>query len=156
MSTTTGDYVSFTTKTTISSADMNANLNRTPGWQKYTFSYTDFQTAAASAGPVLFLADTLTTIHNILRKPTVAFSGGGITAVENAIGDSATSDRYGGYYDVAQAVTSTAFLWSDVGDITDLTTTKSIIVTMTAAGANLDSLAAGSLDLYVLKSVLPA
>jgi hypothetical protein len=123
---------------------------------KYTFSHTDFQTAGLASAVVLFKTSPLGRIHSVDLRPTVAFTGSGaFTSYQIAIGVATDTERLIAGFDVTtisgDPFTGTSGLW-----VPSMTETTTIIVTATAAGALLNTSTAGSVDIWITISQLPA
>lgn len=133
--------------------NLGSATSQLPSIQKYTFSFSDFQTAAASAAPQLFSNPTSGVFTHIWAKHSTAFSGGGISGLKVKIGDSNDDDKYMSEFDVTQAVTATAARQVQVMDVS-FNTATSILITASATGADLDSLTAGDLDVWIMRGQL--
>lgn len=121
-------------------------------WNKYSISYTDLQAATATNFSEIFSSPALGTIERIVVRQTAAFTGGTLSDVDIMLGTSADQDRFVMPYDAYN--TSTVEDIYSVFDVPAFDTATSIRVYATATGSTLDSLAAGALDVYVLRGAL--
>ena len=127
-----------------------------PAWTKFTVTHTALQAAALTNDIELFSLAALGTIHGIVIKHTTAFSGGAITEYRVSIGIAADLEKYTLPFDVFQAIGDTVKDVSSVLDLESFSGVTSIRIAAEAVGANLDQSLAGSVDIYVLSSTLPA
>lgn len=121
-------------------------------WNKYSVSYTNLQGATATNFFELFSSPAMGTIERIVVRQTAAFTGGGISGINLQIGESTDHDRYVLPWDAFN--TSTVEDIYSVFDVPSFSGASSVRVYASATGANLDSLAAGALDVYVLRGAL--
>jgi len=122
-----------------------------PTWQKVTLAYTSFQTAAASASITAFSLPAKGAIQAVHIGNPTAFAGGGISAVNLTIGNGTDSEKY--VVSLAVNTSTIAETYQAIG-VEDLTAATNIIATLSATGANLDSLTAGQVDVYFLRGAL--
>lgn len=152
----TGD-VSSNGNNTMSGVNAFTGDNNFPSWTKYTKTNADFSSAALTNTITLATLPVNTVVHGVKIKHSTAFSGAGITAYTVSVGTGAGngSQIYASPYDVFQVVASTAMqisntLSSEGSGVYNLTATA------TSVGANLNAASgAGSVDIWVLKSVTP-
>lgn len=126
------------------------------GWKKYTFTHTQFQTAALTNTLECFSLAAYETLDTVLIKHNTAFAGTGITAYTIQVGITGTLDKYGGPFDVFQAIGDTVKEINTVTDIESFSGSTSIKITAISSGANLDQSTAGSVDVWVKKSLVPS
>ena len=156
MANTLSGFSTFSPGTVISSSDMNTNLSglkNGPTWHKYTVAYTDINAATITNDAVLVTLTSDEIVHNVYVKHSTAFAGGSISNIAAKVGTSATTDRYTTDFDIDQTVADSAYQLTSV--LLKENTTTALILTVSATGANLDSLTAGEIDVYIQKSVLP-
>lgn len=123
-------------------------------WTKYSFSYTDFSTAATTNEVELVELAAKETLEVVIAKSTTAFSGGSVSAVTLDCGITGELDRYFGPYDLFAAVGNTNF--ENVAQNNEVYfTTQSVKLRMTSTGDDLDALTAGAFDVWVKRSKLP-
>lgn len=159
---TTGRLVQNSGVTVDDSGNITAtNLSGTntgdapPLWIKYTATFTDLSAAATTNSIVLFSLPAKTMIHQVIIKHSVAFSGGAITAYTVAVGDAGNLNRYTVPFDVFQAVGDTTRSITQVNDLESFTNATNILLTAASIGANLDAATAGSVDIWVMATLLP-
>ena len=127
----------------------------TSSWTKYTIDFDDanldvgsgnanFQLAATDAGSILL---------HIKRKHSIEFVASGLTALQMSIGNGLS---FSGVFDIATTVTPNngkTIAWS-ASKILSHDSSDTIDVNFSAIGADLDTLTAGSLDIWVETIVL--
>lgn len=126
-----------------------------PSWAKYTFTHTAFQTAATTNTITLFSLPAKNMIHQVIIKHSTAFAGTSITAYTINVGDAGNSTRFAQPFNVLQVVGDTARSITQVDDIESFVGDTPIQITATSTGANLNASTAGSVDVWVLASILP-
>ena len=126
-----------------------------PAWTKYTVSHAALQTAATTNNITLYTAAANTMIHQVLIKQSTAFAGTSITAYTVSIGITGDLTKFATDYDVFQVVSDTARSITQVNDIPSFSGTTLIKIQATSTGANLSASTAGSVDVWVLASLLP-
>lgn len=124
-------------------------------WTKYTKAYTDFSTAATSTEISLATLAAATVVHGVMIKHSAAFGGGSISSYEISVGPSGDATKYVDSFDVDQTVASSAFQSVQLQEIEDFAATSVLAVQAVTVGDNLDQAASGSVDIWVLSSVLP-
>jgi len=127
-----------------------------PRWDKLTFTHTQFQTAGLVQTIELVSLVSKGVLDAFAIQHTTAFAGTGITAYSIQLGITGTLDKFSGAFDILQATGNQVGLYVPVGGIENFGAATSLKITATAVGANLDQSSAGSVDVYVLKSTLPA
>lgn len=127
----------------------------TQTWNKYTATYAQLANASLSNHIELFSLLAKKIIHAVVIKHNTAFSGGAISAYQISVGIGSNLYKYGGPFDVFQAVGSGVKQTNNAFDLEDFTSATSIRILAEAVGANLDQATQGSVDVYVLTSVLP-
>jgi hypothetical protein len=123
---------------------------------KYTFSHTNFQAAAFSAQANILTLPVRGKISGVLICPTVAFIGSGpFTSYMLGIGIASTPDLYLPYSD-ATTISGSPF-FGDMGlSVPSMSATTVIQIGALATGALLNTSTAGSVDVYLTLSKLPA
>lgn len=142
----------------ISSDGTIAVAGPRPTWYKFTVAYTDIQTAATTNSYTFATLPIKGKVHATFSKHSVAFAGTSITAVGMELGITGTPAKYAPSFDVLQVVGNTVFDENDIGSggsLESWTGTTSLVAKFTSVGADLSALTAGSVDIYVLVSVLP-
>lgn len=126
-----------------------------PSWTKYTLSHTDFQALSTSNNIDLFTAPTSTMIHQIIIKQSIAFAGIAITAYTLSIGITGDFNKYTANYNVFQSVSNSARSITQINDVSSFSGSTVIKIQAISTGANLIGSTAGSVDVWVLTSLLP-
>lgn len=121
-------------------------------WNKYSISYTNLQGATATNFSELFISPAKGTIEKIAINHSAAFTGGLLSGVSLKVGILGEQDRYVSEFDAFN--TSTTQNVFSLFDVPSFSTVTSIRLYATASGSTLDSLAAGTIDIYVLRGAL--
>lgn len=132
-----------------------AASTNSPGWTKVTFSHTAFQTAALANTLTLATLPLKTVLHQVMIKQSTAFAGTSITAYNLSVGVSGSNSKYAIPFDVFQAVSDTARSITQVEDVPSYSGSTTLQITATSVGANLSASTAGSVDVWILTSLLP-
>lgn len=158
MSNTITGFTAFQPLTTISSSEMNTNQqllkDHSPLWHEFGLSFTDFQTAGNTNTGTLFNADPKEVIQGYCIKHGTSFEGGSITSTTFRLGLSTDTDRYIAGFDIGQTVSAAALFISNDSDIPSFAVTTAVQWVAESGGSTLDSLTAGTLTVWVLKSIL--
>jgi hypothetical protein len=128
--------------------------DRTPYWRKYTKLYTDFATAATTNSIDLFSLPAGGTILAVKLKHSVPFAGGALSAYTISLGITGTLAKYLAAQNVFQAVGATVYGLNNTIGGESHTAATPIKATATSTGANLSVATGGSVDVWVLWSVL--
>lgn len=112
-----------------------------------TVTYTDYSAAATSEAITLITLSENQVLKSLVLKTTTAFAGTGITAAEVKVGISGDTGKILFYYDVAAAVANTNFEVAQ-GPEPAFGGSKTILITLTTTGANIDQLTAGVLQVH--------
>jgi hypothetical protein len=121
-------------------------------WTKYTVTYAQFSTAAATNQVVLANLPAGTVFEAIVVNSTAAFTGGSISAYTIDVDASPVSLISS--YDAFLAPTTTASGQGIYG-VANFQSPTSLIATANSSGGNLDTATAGSVDIYVKFQTLP-
>jgi len=132
-----------------------ASSTANPIWTKYTVSHTALQTAATTNDIELLSLPSKGMIQQIVIKHSVAFAGTSISAYTLSVGIASNFTKYTAAFNVFQSVTDTARSITQANDIESFSGTTSIRLKATSTGANLSASNAGSVDIWVMTSVLP-
>ena len=127
----------------------------TPVWLKTTLAYTDFAAAALTNTITLTGISAKTMIHQTVIKHSTAFSGGAIASYTVSIGVAGSNSKYAVPFNVFQAVSNTARSITQADDVESFTGSSTIQATATSTGANLSAATTGSVDVWLLISLLP-
>lgn len=122
---------------------------------KITKGFADFSTAGLTNDIEFHSLLAKQMMTGAIIKHTTAFAGTGITAVKMTLGLSGALDKYSNKFDIFQAVGNTVFQNADFRGIEDFGSATSLRIALTAVGANLDQLSAGSVDIYPMFITLP-
>lgn len=129
-----------------------------PFWTKYTTGHAALQTAGLTNNITLFTLPAKTLIHKIILKQTTAFAGTLIATYTISIGIAGSLTKYIAIYDVMAAVASSTFGAAAAtinATLEDFSSGVAIKISAVSTVANLDQSTAGSVDTYVLTSLLP-
>ncbi len=125
-------------------------------WTKFTKTFSDFAVAATSNDIELFSLPLKTVIHRVVIKHTLNFGGGGITSYTVSVGLVGDLVKYSPAFDVFTVASNTNFLLTNTTNMENFGAATSIrINAITDFDKNLDVVTQGSVDVYVLQSVLP-
>lgn len=134
------------------SDDAKLTALNVPCWTKYTFTFSDFSTAATTNSITLFSLRAGGVIHAVKIKHSTAFSGGAIASYTVEAGIAGNTTKYAPAFDVFQATGATTYAITNDGFGESHTASTTIQITATSTGANLDAATAGSVDVWVLAS----
>lgn len=125
-----------------------------PTWSKIaTIGFADLSAAALTNDIELYELQAKEFIHSVLIVPTVAFSGGAVASFTLSVGIGGNLTKYHTAQNAFTGFVVTAQENSNF--LESLTTTTSIRIAAVATGANLNALTAGSVDVYLSRSILP-
>ena len=134
---------------------IETSLVAAPLWTKFTVPYSSFSTSSTTnsinLGSVLPAGSIVT---GCKIKHSTAFSGTSISACTVAVGVSGTLAGVAPAFDVFSTVTATNFQSSMCYWATSQTATTQLLVTATSVGANLSSLSAGSVSIWIQSQVV--
>lgn len=133
--------------------EANTGASSSPVWQKYTVQYSDINGATTTDSATLFTNPARGVIHAVAFQNLTQFEGGSVTGVKISVGTTATANKYALGTDVGTSAVNQIY---NALAMDDFTATQAIIATFSATGSNLDSLTAGQIDVYVLRSQLPS
>lgn len=138
----------------INNSLFQAMLN-VPRWQKVgdALDYADFSYAGVQKSVKLFTLSAKGVIHAVKIKHSTKFAGTGITSLKLSVGITGALTKYCADHDALATVGDAVFtLAKEVQGETHNATGTDIYVTADALGANLDALAAGVVDVWVMHS----
>lgn len=128
-----------------------------PVWTKYTVGFAALATADVTNDIELFSLPAKSMILGMFAKSTDSFTGGNISAYGVSIGYEGALTHFLGLYDVFAAPGDENFLFNTLPvDVFDFGSPTSIRIAATSVDDNLDQATAGSVDIYVQTSALPA
>lgn len=125
-----------------------------PKWTKYTIAHTDLQAPSGSNNITLFTLPAKTMLHKVILKHSTAFAGTGITSYQLSLGISGAATKYAANFDVTQVVSDNARSITTADDIESFSSGTSMLLQATA-NANLNQSTAGSVDIWIMTSLLP-
>lgn len=127
-----------------------------PGWVKFTKTYTDLAAAATTNSITLTTLPARGIVHDCYVNHTVQFAGPGITGYTVTVGISGSLSKYQSSYTVSAAVpTSGPFTTISIARVMESGFATTDILLTGGAPVNLDNATAGSVDVYLMMSVLP-
>lgn len=129
-----------------------------PHWTKYTVLYSALAAASPTNNILLATLPAKTVVHGSIVKHSVAFGGGTISAYTVSVGPVGSLTLYtNGTLDVFQSVTDAHFLKYELpnNDIPAFSGSTNVQIAATSTGANLNAATAGSVDVWLLTSLLP-
>jgi len=132
-----------------------ASSTANPIWTKYTVSHTALQAAALTNDIELLSLPAKAMIQQIVIKHSAQFTGSGISSYTVSIGIASNFTKYTAAFNVAQATSDTARSITQANDIESFSGATSIRIRATSTGAKLNQSSAGSVDVWVMTSVLP-
>lgn len=125
-------------------------------WTKYIIPYTSFTAAALTQTIEFFILPAKGVIEAVMLKSTTAFSGPSLTAYAALIGIAGDTGKYSNSYDVFAAVNAANYQsFTASHSVEDFVAATSIKITATSVGANLNTVTAGALEVYVKWLTLP-
>lgn len=123
---------------------------------KYTRSYTDFSFAGTGNAIVLASLPAKRALVGAIIRPTVSFAGPGITNVVIGLGYNSTTTNFASPYSVSQAIfDNTAQESMGAFYLGDFVASWPVYARATSTGGNLNTLTAGSVDIYLFTIDLP-
>lgn len=147
-----------TVMTMVSGSPAWTTATASAQWIKITKTFTDLSAPSTSNNIVIFSLPAKGVIHSVVMKHETAFSGGSISAYTVSLGRVAALTDYIGNSDVFQAVAGTTFFIPSSA-ITprpyNFGGTTGIVANAISTGANLNTATQGSVDFYILYSILP-
>lgn len=159
MANTLSGFTTFTARTLIQSSQVNTNFDllkqHSPVWHVYTLTTSDFSFAGNTNTGTLFNADPKEVIHGYYAKHSTAFSGGSVSGITFSLGIATDRAKYVDAFNIFQAVSSGASYLASDFDLLSFDATTPVTWMAVASGSTLDSLSAGTLEVYILKSNLP-
>ena len=149
----TSETNAATSETNAAASAANAAAN---SWETITIGFAALQTAALTNTIELTSLLAKGVIEMIIVKSATAFVGASITNLNVEIGLASDADKFMGAYDALAAVGDTNRAPGQFFDGPEsFASATSIKLKATAVGANLDALSAGSLEVWVKRSLLP-
>lgn len=125
-----------------------------PSCSKYTVAYSTLTDADTQQDVTLFNLPARGKITGLTIKHSTAFAATGLTALTTKIGWSGDSQFYGGPFDISTVVSDTNFT-DDGGHASASHAAHNVVARFDSTGANLNTLSAGSVDVWACWVVLP-
>lgn len=126
-----------------------------PVWIKYTVTAAQLSAAALTNSITLVSLPAGGVVHGVKIKHSAAFTGGLLSAYSVSVGVAGSLDKYASAFDVFQAVSDTTFQITSSFNSENHGAAVNLLVTAVSIGANVSAAAAGSVDIWVLRSTLP-
>jgi hypothetical protein len=141
----------------VSSAASNilTGDNNFATWRKFTISYTQLAAAATSSSVVVAIAPAGAVIQGVKIKHDQPFTGGTISAYTVSVSSAPGLANYASAFDIFQTTSSTVFQLSQNFRGEQTNATWNVYANAESVGANLSAAAQGSVDVWLLMSVLP-
>lgn len=118
------------------------------GYVKNTSGYADFSTAGLTVSITSFVLPAENLLEAIFIKHSQLFAAPGLTSLLISVGVVGDEGLFVDSFDVLQAVADQTFQIVDSKYIGSFASATNILVSAVAVGANLDTLTAGSVDVY--------
>lgn len=135
--------------------DLKSNITTTPQWIKITKTYTDLSIAGLTNNITLLTLPIKGYIHDVKIVPTTAFSGGLIATYTLSVGISGSLAKYGAIVDVFTGNITSNLIHTPLAGLESTSGTTAIKLSAISTVANLSSATAGSVDIYILTSLVP-
>lgn len=125
-----------------------------PTWIKITKTFADFSAAALTNAITIYSLAAGGVIHAVMLNPRIVFSGGLIASYTISIGVSGTPAKF--------AVATNTFTGAPLPAISvlpavqSLSGTTNILATAIATVGNLNAATQGTVDIWLLVSILPS
>lgn len=119
-----------------------------------TFAYTQFSDAGTSKSILLYTLPKKGVIHGVICKHSTKFEGGAITQVTASAGIVGDVDRFLTNFIVSTAPADDNFGITHILDAISFGASTALQVTLKSTGGPLNTLTAGSVDLYLLLSAV--
>lgn len=123
------------------------------GWTKYTVDESDFTATAGQESITLYATLAGEVIHAVKIKHSEAFAGGAVADFTVEVGIAGNTNKYAAAFDVFQAVGDTTFSITGTVGAESHAAGVAILCTGTCASDDVADATAGSVDIWVLRSV---
>ena len=124
-------------------------------WPKITIPYTALQIGGLTNSAPLLVLPPKGVISAIYANVPTPFSGSGIISIVCTIGTSSANAKFMASVSIAAAGGINGVALTNP-DIESLSVSTGINIYVTSVGANLSALTQGSIDIYLLTSILPS
>lgn len=127
-------------------------------WTSYTLAHTAFQALATTNPITLFTLQPKQVLEAVIIKHSVAFAGTGMTSYTISVGNSGLYTKYAPAFNVFQAPASNVFEISSGSAVMNLEdfVSPATITAVAVSNVNLSNSTAGSVEIWVKTSLLPA
>lgn len=132
-----------------------AYLPNIANWVKVTKGFADFAAAGLTNDISIYTLPAKGYIHDVKIVPTTAFSGGLISAYTISVGISGNLVKYAVASNVFTGNTSLGAAHAPLPGIESVGSTTDIRAAAVSVTGLLNTAAAGSVDIYLLVSILP-
>jgi len=139
----------------ITAVKLAAGVASAATWEKFTVAHnaTEWLGSGASGARTIFQLAQAGVIHVVVIKHSQSFAGIGTATVE--LGDTLDPDKYASAFDVFQSDGDAIFQISHPVNMSSFSVTPTNILATLRVDTQIGNTSAGSVDIYVLKSVLP-
>lgn len=125
----------------------------TSQWVKVTKTFSDFSTAGLTNSITVYTLPIKGVIHSVMLSPTTSFSGGTIATYTISVGVGGTLAKYCVATNAFTGFTLPAI--SAIAGVESTSASTSIQATAISTIGNLSAATQGSVDIYLLVSILP-
>lgn len=126
-----------------------------PNWQKFEIDYTLLSDPSNQVIFPIFVAPVRQVIHSVQLRLITEFTAPLLTDLDFKIGIAGSEDLFIPNFSGAQAADQESFYASEYLHFCPTDTTQEILLQVDSVGDTLDNLTAGSIEIQILKSVLP-
>lgn len=127
----------------------------TPTWTRTTLTFSSFSAAALTNDISLVVLPAKTMLHQVVLKHSAPMAGSGLTSYTVSVGLATNFTAYTQPFDVKQAVSQTGRSITQVDDVPNFGSTQDVRIQAVSTGTNLNNVTSGTLDVWLLTSVLP-
>lgn len=154
---TTGDLNVINDAGTVTNlTDGAASAAAGPAWRKFTKSYSDLATGAATNSVTLTTLTTRQTVHTAVIKHSASFTGGTLTEYFMSVGFTGSPTYLVPGFNVFIAPSANDYYLSTSTQIVPtFGGSQDVTLSASSTGGNLDQATQGSVDVWLLISTLP-
>lgn len=127
--------------------------NNTPKWIKVTKTFSDFSTAALTNTIDIYTLPIKGVMHSVQVNSSITFSGGTIAAYTVSVGIIGTLAKYAIAANVFTGATLPTI--NIIAGVESVSATTTIKATAISTVGNLNAATQGSVDIWLLVSILP-
>lgn len=125
-----------------------------PAWNSVIIPFSSLQTAGLTKTVTAFSLPPGFMLNGVVVKTQTAFAGTSITSLLGNVGVSGDTSKFIGAYDLRATVSDTNFDYDTANLIASWANATTVQLAVTAIGANLSALSAGSLAVYYSYSAI--